>query len=52
MDSKNSHSDLQVFALGQSVAVAIQCANGLGQHIGTLSDGEIEKILKVSTSSF
>ncbi|KAM3071210.1 hypothetical protein ACMFMG_008802 [Clarireedia jacksonii] len=40
-----------VFAIGQSVAVAIQCANGFGQFITTLSREDEETMLKAEYAS-
>ncbi|PQE25923.1 integral membrane protein [Rutstroemia sp. NJR-2017a BBW] len=40
-----------LFAIGQSVAVAIQCANGFGQFITTLSRNDEETMLKAEYAS-
>ena len=38
---------LQFFSFGQSLAVAIQCRNGFGQFITTLSNEKVTAMLKV-----
>lgn len=45
-DMKSNHRS-QLAAIGQSIAVCIQCANGFGQHINVLRDHQISAILKV-----
>ncbi|TEY54712.1 hypothetical protein BOTCAL_0238g00170 [Botryotinia calthae] len=39
------------FSIGQTIAVAIECANGLGKFIETLTDGQVETILKAQYSA-
>ncbi|KAF7920718.1 hypothetical protein EAE99_008012 [Botrytis elliptica] len=39
------------FSIGQTVAVAIECANGFGKFLETLTDGQVETILKAEYSA-
>jgi hypothetical protein len=47
---QNTNFLLQLFAIGQSVAVIIQCGNGFGRHIDALSENHISAVLKVEIS--
>ncbi|KAF7952262.1 uncharacterized protein EAE97_001759 [Botrytis byssoidea] len=40
-----------VFSIGQTIAVAIQCANGFGKFLETLTDEQVEMILKADFSA-
>ncbi|KAF7889638.1 uncharacterized protein EAF02_002053 [Botrytis sinoallii] len=39
------------FSIGQTIAVAIECANGFGKFLERLTDGQVETILKAEYSA-
>lgn len=49
--AKISESSEQLSAVGQSIAVGKQVSTGLGRHINTLTDSQIEEYQKASLSS-
>ncbi|TGO46529.1 hypothetical protein BOTNAR_0581g00040 [Botryotinia narcissicola] len=44
-------SALGAFSIGQTIAVVIQCANGFGKFVETLTDEQVEMILKAEYSA-